>query len=90
MTAKRETIEEFLARGGKITKCDAGPMPEEEQGQKVMPTPNAAATMMSLSEGSLYYSESRAKPKERKSTKKVETINLAALPPHLLKFVPKR
>lgn len=88
--SKRETIEEFLARGGKITKCEPAPMPDEETTNRVMPTPNAASTMMSLGEGALYYSESRAKPKERKSTKKVESINLAALPPHLLKFVPKR
>lgn len=88
--SKRETIEEFLARGGKITKCDPAPTPDEENGQRVMPTPQASSTMMSLGEGALYYSESRAKPKERKSTKKVETINLAALPASLLKFVPKR
>jgi hypothetical protein len=88
--SKRESVEEFLARGGKITKCEPGPTPDEELTNRVMPTPGAAATMMTLSEGSLYYSESRAKPKERKSTKKVEAINLSALPAHLLKFVPKR
>jgi len=45
--------------------------------------------MMSLSEGALYFAESRAKPKERK--KKVEpVINFAALPPNLLKYMPKR
>lgn len=87
--AKRETVEEFLARGGKITKCEPAPRPDEEMSNRVMPTPQPGSTMMSLGEGALYYSESRAKPKERKPAKKVETINLAALPPHLLKFVPK-
>lgn len=86
---KRETIEEYLARGGKVTQLPAVPLPEEEFTNKAAPTTGGGSTMMSLSEGALYYSESRAKPKERK--KKVEkAINFSALPPHLLKYMPKR
>ena len=84
--SKRESIEEFLARGGTITKCEPGPLPEEQTGNRVMPTPSASATMMSLAEGSLFYSESRAKIKERKK-KSIKEINTAALPACLLKFV---
>ena len=87
--SKRETVEEFLARGGKITKCEAAPLPEEVTSNRASPTPAASSTMMSLSEGALYYAESRAKPKERKKKEEV-VINFAALPASLLKYMPKR
>ncbi len=86
--SKRETVEEFLARGGKVTKCPPAPTPEEETTTRVSPTSNAGSTMMSLAEGALYYSESRAKPKERKKAEK--TINFSALPASLLKYMPKK
>lgn len=87
--SKRETVEEFLARSGQVTKCPAAPLPDEVTSNRASPTPVASATMMSLAEGALYYAETRAKPKERK--KKVEpVINFAALPPSLLKYMPKR
>lgn len=86
---KRETLEEYLARGGKITKVEPAPLPEEEHNNKAIATANSSSLMMSLGEGALYYSESRAKPKERK--KKVDDIiNFAALPAHLLKYMPKK
>jgi hypothetical protein len=87
--SKRETVEEYLQRGGAITKCPSVLSPEEELTNRVSSTVGASSTMMSLAEGALFYSESRAKPKERK--KKVEkTINFAALPASLLKYMPKR
>lgn len=86
---KRETIEEFIARGGKVTQVPAAPIPEEEYATRTVPTTNATSTMMTLGEGALYYSESRAKPKERKQ-KVEEAINFAALPSSLLKYMPKR
>lgn len=79
--SKRETIEEFLARGGEITRVPS--QPESEEVNHIFSTSNAASTMLSLSEGSLYYSESKAKPKERAK------INTSALPANLLKFVSK-
>lgn len=89
--SKKETIEEFLARGGVITKCDPAPLPDEDLGPKANPTPTANATMMTLGEGALYYAESRAKPKERKKKEDViESINFAALPASLLKYMPKK
>jgi hypothetical protein len=87
--SKRETVEEFLARGGQVTKCPPVLTPEEEITNRVTSTVGTSATMMSLAEGALFYSESRAKPKERK--KKVEkTINFSALPASLLKYMPKQ
>jgi hypothetical protein len=83
--SKQETIEEYLARGGVITKVPSS-FPAEEP-NKVNPTPTSGATMMSLAEGALYYSESKAK-KERKVPEK--TINFSALPANLLKYLPKR
>lgn len=82
--SKKETIEEFLARGGKITKCEPAPPPEETPA-RIMPTPSASSTIMTLSEGALYYAESRAKHKERKDP--LKSINFAALPASLLKFI---
>ncbi len=86
--SRKETVEEFLARGGTITKCPPAPLPDEVTSNKVSPTPTANATMMTLAEGALYYAESRAKPKERKKVEK--TINFAALPASLLKYLPKK
>lgn len=87
--SKKETVEEFLARGGVVTKCPAAPLPEEVTSNRASPAPAANATMMSLSEGALYYAESRAKPKERKK-KADPVINFMALPASLLKYMPKR
>jgi hypothetical protein len=83
--AKRETIEEFLSRGGQITQCPPQEVPKEED-NKVNPTCSTGSLIMTLSEGSLFYSDSKAKPKQ---PKKKPEIDVAALPPHLLKFVPR-
>lgn len=86
--SKRETVEEFLARGGTVTKCPPAPSPEEDSGKRASPAPTAKATLISLAEGALYYAESRAKPKERKK-KTEKAINFAALPLSLQKYMPK-
>ena len=85
--SKQETVEEFLARGGVITKCPPAVTPVEE-GNKVNPTPSAGATMMSLSEGALYYAESKAKKEQKKVP--VKAIDFSVLPANLLKYLPKR
>jgi hypothetical protein len=86
-TDKRETLEEYFQRGGTITKIDPVPLLEDSLNQ-VASTPGVSQTLMSLAEGALYYSESKAKPKERK--KSIEKINKDALPASLLKYMPKR
>lgn len=87
--SKKETIEEFLARGGQITKCASAPLPDEEEDNRTNPTSATSSTMMTLAEGALYYAESRAKPKERKKIED-KLINFAALPANLLKYMPKK
>lgn len=84
--SKRETVEEFLARGGQVTKCPAQPRPDEES--QTNPTTTASSTMMTLAEGSLFYAETKAK-KERKQ-KPEKTVNFDALPASLRKYVPKK
>lgn len=84
--SKRETVEEFLARGGQVTKCPAQERPDEES--RTNPTTTASSTMMTLAEGALFYSESKAKKERKKKAEK--EINLDALPPHLRKYIPKK
>lgn len=84
-TMKRETVEEFLARGGQITKCPPAPTLEEIHSRT--PAHSSGETLMSLAEGALYYSEARAKVKERK--KAIKPINKDALPASLRKYMPK-
>jgi hypothetical protein len=84
--SKKETLEEYLKRGGVITKLPSGPSPEEEH--RVASAPNASTTMMSLGEGALFYAEGNAKRKEKK--KKIEPpINFSALPSSLRKYMPQ-
>lgn len=82
--SKRETIEEFLARGGVIQKIPAQELPEEES--KVTSSSNGTSHMMSLADGSVYYAETKAKKVSKKKLSK--TIDFSALPAHLLRFVP--
>jgi len=79
---KTETIEEFLKRGGKITKCEAQPVPEV-----IIPVKPIASSphVMDLEEGAHYYAESISKLKKtRKKTKENTGINAALVPKGLL------
>lgn len=82
--SKRETIEEYLARGGVITKLE--PVEQVEDTSPTSLPKTGVSSMMSLSEGSLYYAEQKAKKEPKK--KEPKAINFAALPAHLMKFVP--
>ena len=85
--SKRETIEEFLKRGGTITKVPPVIPPEDSSNERIVPTTNGGgATMLTLGEGALYYSESKTKELKRKVE---QVINKAALPASLLKYMPK-
>lgn len=78
---KCETVEEFLQRGGEIKRLPPGPTPDDEQ--KVTPT-GPAGGILTLADGSLFYSDSKPK----KAKKKVPpVINFSALPASLLKYV---
>ena len=81
---KVETLEEFLVRGGSITKV---PYKEPEETVKVLPVsvsndPHA----MDLSSGSLYYSEAASKTKTPKKGYKNTSVivDTSKLPPGLL------
>ena len=82
---KRETVEEFVARGGVITRCPAQAIPEWSE-TKAMPTTVGSSALMTLSEGRLFYSERKPKVSKKKPAL---PINVAALPASLLKYVKK-
>lgn len=78
---KTETLAEFLARGGKITKV-APPEPTTKS-ESIKSTSNGGpAVIMTMDQADLYYGEH----KQRKSKAKPKpTIDLSALPPELRK-----
>jgi hypothetical protein len=57
---KKETLEEFLARGGEIKKYD--PVEPEEKVEVIKPV-HASAHLMSLDEGALFFSERQKRRK---------------------------
>lgn len=78
---KTETVEEFLARGGQITRVATTTpfkMPES-----IKPTPaGGPAVLMTLEEADLFYGEH----KQRKAKKKAKpTIDVDSLPPEIRK-----
>jgi hypothetical protein len=77
----KESLEEFLARGGQITRVPA-PVPFKIQ-ESIKPTPaSGPAILMTLEEADLFYGEH----KQRKAKKKAKaTIDLDALPPEIRK-----
>lgn len=85
---KIETVEQFLARGGSISKVPAKLKVEDDD--VIRKTANGApAVFLTLDEADLYYGEVRkgTKPKKQKPSLK---IDLDALPPALRsKFIAK-
>lgn len=79
--SKRETVAEFLARGGKITKVPpAGPKTKVDG---IKSNNNGGiATIITMDEASLYNGE--YKPKKAKKKAK-QTIDVSALPEELRK-----
>jgi hypothetical protein len=78
---KKETVEEFLARGGQITRLateTSFKIPES-----IKPTPaGGPAVLMTLEEADLFYGEH----KQRKAKKKAKpTIDVDSLPPEIRK-----
>jgi hypothetical protein len=74
-----ETIEEFLARGGKIDKVDLTGEPKQKTIGSVT---KKTTTIMTLAEGELYFAE---KGKRNKKVKEPDYsgINFDLIPPHL-------
>lgn len=78
----KQYIEEFLAKGGKITKCEPGPMPQRKV--TMNSTSAGPAKIMSLQEGDLYYGEKITRAKKRK-TVDLTDINMDIIPDELRK-----
>jgi len=78
---KTETIAEFLARGGKITRV-AAPEPTTKPESIKSTTAGGPAVFLTLGEAELFYGE--RKPKKAKKTK-AAAIDLSALPEELRK-----
>ena len=75
---KKETIAEFLARGGEIKKI---PMKSYLRSDTVKPLPlSGEASFMSMEEADLFYGESKPK---KTSNKKQSTIDIMMLPEEL-------
>ncbi len=86
--SKVETVQEFLARGGSISKI---PMAAKEREEEVIrKTSNGApAVLLTLDEADLYYGEKKKASKAKKQ-KPALKIDLEALPPALrAKFIAK-
>lgn len=72
---KVETLQEFLARGGTIKKCDPAERTKEQDVKSMAVGP---ATLLTLEEGELFYGEK----KKSKATKvlKQPTVDFNVLP----------
>jgi hypothetical protein len=81
---KKETIAEFLARGGSITKVlSQEPVFKTEPVKRS--APNGPAVIMSMGEADLYYGEYKPKKVKKKSK---STIDISALPEELrIKYI---
>lgn len=77
---KTETVEEFLARGGKVVVLP----PEEPEDNKhvVKPTAGGLPQLMTLADGEHFFGETRKKKKKQVTTEefknKVSNMNLPA------------
>jgi hypothetical protein len=79
---KTETIEEYLARGGKITKVPAAePKKQIEVVKKT--TAGEPAIILTLEDASLYYGEQESGRKPKKPKSSGPTIDISKLPPEL-------
>jgi hypothetical protein len=80
--SKVETVEEYLARGGKIEFIPE--VPREPQVEVVKTTNVGPAVFMTLQEADLFYGETRKGAKQgNKKSKPSPKIDLGALPPAL-------
>lgn len=82
-----ESLEEYIARGGKINKIPKG---EEKKQENVFRKPiSGIELIISLDDASLFYGAGEP-PKKKKETKPTSKLDLNALPPALKeKFLKK-
>lgn len=75
---KKESIEEFLARGGKITKCE--PAKDQSKEEVIKSTLPKTIDILSYDDADLFYGKV---PERKKPLKKKPDMDLSALPDHL-------
>jgi hypothetical protein len=86
---KIQSVEEFLANGGKITKVPPSERPVEPEVVKKT-TAGAPAVLMTLEEADLFYGEPKKNAAKPKKPKTSLNIDLDALPEALrAKFISK-
>lgn len=78
---KKETMAEFLARGGKITKVPT-PIPTTKVETIKSTKGGGPATIVTMDEADLYHGESKKKKVKKKV---ISTIDISALPEALRK-----
>lgn len=83
---KVETLEEFIARGGNVTKVPY----KEPEVQKAVISTSYSTTPLELDEGALYYAEPNKNSKSKSSKVKSDSKPKAdpeKLPEHLRKYL---
>lgn len=88
---KKETIEEFLARGGKITRV-APVQQQEAQAEPIRVKTQLTYDVVSLGDGELLFGETRTRAKVAKPVSKEEyhkLIDAANLPSHIVEALKK-
>lgn len=80
---KTESIADFLARGGKITKVPAN-QPEQKPDSIKHGSNGGVAVLMTMDQADLFYGEKK-ESKAKKPKKAISTIDIHALPEELRK-----
>jgi hypothetical protein len=82
MSNTEKLLEEFLAKGGQITKCP--PAEDKSKPQVVKSINPGPAQLMSLSEGDLFYGE-KSKRKRKVKEPDLTDINISDIPEEVRK-----
>lgn len=75
---RKETIDEFIARGGKIQRIEASPVTHQSIQVKISSTPENR--ILSLADGEFYFSESKKSNKVTKEVRLIDVIDQFNLP----------
>jgi hypothetical protein len=83
---KKETVAEFLARGGKITKVPANVPTQKVENIRSNNANSGIVTIVSMEDADLYHGEVRkGKTRKKTGTPIAPTIDVSALPEALRK-----
>lgn len=76
----KESIEEFIARGGIIQKIDPAPLKEQLRPSINIITGGGPAVIMTYSDANLYYGEIRHRKPRKSTAKPIAPIDFNVLP----------